>query len=73
MKIGDIIGEKGESLSFEFFPPKDEGAEAQLFDTGLPLMIGPPFKLELRNEQYRSLRPRDYQTVRLIVKRWNAK
>lgn len=33
MKIGDIIGEKGESLSFEFFPPKDEGAEAQLFDT----------------------------------------
>lgn len=33
MKIGDIISEKGESLSFEFLPPRDEAEEAQLFDT----------------------------------------
>lgn len=33
MKIGDIIKERGGSLSFEFFPPKDEAAEARLFQT----------------------------------------
>ena len=33
MKIGDIISEKRESLSFEFLPPRDEAEEAQLFDT----------------------------------------
>jgi methylenetetrahydrofolate reductase (NADPH) len=31
MKIGDIIKERGSSLSFEFFPPKDEAGEARLF------------------------------------------
>ena len=31
MKIGDIIKERGGSLSFEFFPPKDEAGEARLF------------------------------------------
>ena len=25
MKIGDIIKERGSSLSFEFFPPRDSG------------------------------------------------
>lgn len=33
MKIGDLIREKGSSLSFEFFPPKDEMGEAGLFQT----------------------------------------
>jgi methylenetetrahydrofolate reductase (NADPH) len=33
MKIGDLIREKGQGLSFEFFPPKDETGEGQLFDT----------------------------------------
>ena len=33
MKIGDMIREHGSSLSFEFFPPKDESGEAQLFQT----------------------------------------
>jgi methylenetetrahydrofolate reductase (NADPH) len=33
MKIGDMIREYGSSLSFEFFPPKDEVGEAQLFQT----------------------------------------
>jgi methylenetetrahydrofolate reductase (NADPH) len=31
VKIGDIIKERGSSLSFEFFPPKDEAGEARLF------------------------------------------
>ena len=31
MRIGQFIGEKRESLSFEFFPPKDELGEEQLF------------------------------------------
>ena len=31
MKIGDIIKERGSSLSFEFFPPKDEAGEGRLF------------------------------------------
>jgi methylenetetrahydrofolate reductase (NADPH) len=31
MRIGQFIAEKGESLSFEFFPPKDKAAEDQLF------------------------------------------
>jgi len=31
MKIGDIIKKRGSSLSFEFFPPKDEAGEARLF------------------------------------------
>jgi methylenetetrahydrofolate reductase (NADPH) len=31
VKIGDIIKERGGSLSFEFFPPKDEAGEARLF------------------------------------------
>jgi len=31
MKIGEIIKERGSSLSFEFFPPKDEAGEARLF------------------------------------------
>jgi methylenetetrahydrofolate reductase (NADPH) len=30
MRIGQFIAEKGESLSFEFFPPKDKAAEDQL-------------------------------------------
>jgi methylenetetrahydrofolate reductase (NADPH) len=33
MKIGDIIKERSSSLSFEFFPPKDEAGEARLFQT----------------------------------------
>jgi methylenetetrahydrofolate reductase (NADPH) len=33
MKIGDMIREHGSSLSFEFFPPKDETGEVQLFQT----------------------------------------
>jgi len=33
MKIGDIIKKRGSSLSFEFFPPKDEAGEARLFQT----------------------------------------
>ncbi len=31
MKIGEIIKERGSSLSFEFFPPKDGAGEARLF------------------------------------------
>ena len=31
MKIGELIKEHGSSLSFEFFPPKDEAGEAKLF------------------------------------------
>jgi methylenetetrahydrofolate reductase (NADPH) len=31
MRIGQFIVERGESLSFEFFPPKDKAAEDQLF------------------------------------------
>ncbi len=31
MRIGQLLAEKGESLSFEFFPPKDEAGEEQLF------------------------------------------
>lgn len=33
MKIGDAIKARGGSLSFEFFPPKDEAAEERLFQT----------------------------------------
>jgi methylenetetrahydrofolate reductase (NADPH) len=33
MKIGEIIKERGSSLSFEFFPPKDEAGEGRLFKT----------------------------------------
>jgi methylenetetrahydrofolate reductase (NADPH) len=33
MKIGDIIKARSRSLSFEFFPPKDEAAEDRLFQT----------------------------------------
>jgi methylenetetrahydrofolate reductase (NADPH) len=33
VKIGEIIKERGSSLSFEFFPPKDEAGEARLFQT----------------------------------------
>ena len=33
MKIGEIIKERGSSLSFEFFPPKDEAGEERLFQT----------------------------------------
>jgi len=33
VKIGDVIKARGSSLSFEFFPPKDEVAEARLFRT----------------------------------------
>ncbi len=32
MRIGDFIAERGRSLSFEFFPPKDKVAEDQLFE-----------------------------------------
>ncbi len=32
MKIGQIIKERGTSLSFEFFPPKDKAGEDRLFD-----------------------------------------
>lgn len=32
MKIGQFIAEKGESLSFEFFPPKDRVTEDRLFE-----------------------------------------
>jgi methylenetetrahydrofolate reductase (NADPH) len=31
MRIGQFLTEKGKSLSFEFFPPKDKTAEDQLF------------------------------------------
>ena len=30
MKIGDIIKERGSSLSVEFFPPKDEAGQNTL-------------------------------------------
>jgi methylenetetrahydrofolate reductase (NADPH) len=33
MKIGQTIQEKGKGLSFEFFPPKDQSGEDQLFET----------------------------------------
>jgi methylenetetrahydrofolate reductase (NADPH) len=33
MKIGDVIKARVRSLSFEFFPPKDEASEDQLFQT----------------------------------------
>lgn len=33
MKIRDLIRAKGKSLSLEFFPPKDEAGERQLFET----------------------------------------
>lgn len=33
MKIGEIIKEKGASLSFEFFPPKSKAGENQLFES----------------------------------------
>jgi methylenetetrahydrofolate reductase (NADPH) len=33
MRIGTLIKEKGSSLSFEFFPPKDEKGEERLFQT----------------------------------------
>jgi methylenetetrahydrofolate reductase (NADPH) len=33
MKIGKVIKERGSSLSFEFFPPKDEAGETRLFQT----------------------------------------
>jgi methylenetetrahydrofolate reductase (NADPH) len=33
MRIGKILQEKGQSLSFEFFPPKDPAGEVTLFDT----------------------------------------
>lgn len=32
MRIGEFIAERGSSLSFEFFPPKDKAAENQLFE-----------------------------------------
>jgi len=32
MRIGKFIGERGRSLSFEFFPPKDKASEDQLFE-----------------------------------------
>jgi methylenetetrahydrofolate reductase (NADPH) len=32
MRIGQFIAEKGESLSFEFFPPKDKVAQDRLFE-----------------------------------------
>jgi len=32
MRIGHFIAEKGESLSLEFFPPKDKAAEDRLFE-----------------------------------------
>jgi len=32
MRIGHFIAEKGKSLSFEFFPPKDKAAEDLLFE-----------------------------------------
>jgi methylenetetrahydrofolate reductase (NADPH) len=31
MRIGQFIAEKGKSLSFEFFPPRDKAADDQLF------------------------------------------
>jgi methylenetetrahydrofolate reductase (NADPH) len=33
MKIGEVIKEHGSSLSFEFFPPRDEAGETRLFQT----------------------------------------
>lgn len=30
-RIGDLVGQGGRSFSFEFFPPKDEAGEAQLW------------------------------------------
>jgi methylenetetrahydrofolate reductase (NADPH) len=33
MRIGDILKKRGKSLSFEFFPPKDDIGEINLFDT----------------------------------------
>jgi methylenetetrahydrofolate reductase (NADPH) len=33
MKIGEVIKERGSSLSFEFFPPRDEAGEIRLFQT----------------------------------------
>jgi methylenetetrahydrofolate reductase (NADPH) len=32
MRIGQFIAEKGENLSFEFFPPKDKATEDRLFE-----------------------------------------
>jgi 5,10-methylenetetrahydrofolate reductase len=32
MRIGQFIAEKGKSLSFEFFPPKDTAGEDRLFE-----------------------------------------
>jgi len=32
MRIGQFLTEKGKSLSFEFFPPKDKAAEDRLFE-----------------------------------------
>jgi len=44
MKIGDVIRERGSSLSFEFFPPKDDVSEARLLQNITKLEpFGPTF------------------------------
>ncbi len=44
MRIPDILERKGESVSFEFFPPKTEEAEDRLFDTiGQLKLLNPSF------------------------------
>jgi len=44
MKIGHAILQRGKSLSFEFFPPKDQSGEEQLFETITKLdVLNPTF------------------------------
>lgn len=44
MKIKDIIEKQGQSISFEFFPPKTKDAESRLIDTVRKLeMLNPSF------------------------------
>ncbi len=42
MKIGDLLKDKKESLSFEFFPPKTEQGETILFETIKKLSVFKP-------------------------------
>lgn len=50
MRIGQFIKSKGESLSFEFFPPRDKTAEDQLFENIAELEALNPYDPEERGE-----------------------
>ncbi|NPA14827.1 MAG: methylenetetrahydrofolate reductase [NAD(P)H] [Aquificae bacterium] len=71
MKICEYLKEGNFSLSYEFFPPKDEKGKKQLFETIEELLVYKPTFVSVTYGAGGSTRDRTFNTVKEIKEKYN--